>query len=108
LPANGLLTPLDTSAPIWRLASLVDLHWRRWDEEWVVFDAGSGKTHKIDTLTAVTLMVLESGPASAAAIEAAVARELLLDEEATKGVNSRLVDLLAGLRQAGLAETIAG
>ena len=103
------LTPaVSAGAPAWRLAPLVALHWRRWGDEWVVFDVGSGQTHKIDTLTAMTLMVLESGPSDPPAIESAIARELALDDEAAADVASRLSELLAGLGRIGLAETIAG
>lgn len=44
---------------LWRRHPLSDLHWRRWDDDWVVFDAGSGQTHRMDTLSAVVLLVLE-------------------------------------------------
>lgn len=93
---------------VWRLAPRVDLHWRRWDAEWVVFDAGSGQTHKTDTLTAMTLMVLEDGPAGPPAIQGAIARELELGDEALADVSARLPELLADLGRLGLAETIAG
>lgn len=45
------------------LNPIVALHWRRWGDEWVVFDAGSGQTHQMDTLPSVTLICLEEGPA---------------------------------------------
>ena len=35
------------------------LHWRRWDDEFVVFDVGSGQTHQLAPYTAATLMMLE-------------------------------------------------
>jgi len=93
---------------VWRLAPRVDLHWRRWDAEWVVFDAGSGQTHKTDTLTAMTLMVLEDGPARPGAVQDAIARELELGDDALADVAARLPELLADLGRLGLAETIAG
>lgn len=93
---------------VWRLAPRVDLHWRRWDAEWVVFDAGSGQTHKVDTLTAMTLMVLEGGPAEPDTIQGAIAKELELDAQALSDVAARLPELLADLGRIGLAETIAG
>ncbi|OQW87852.1 MAG: hypothetical protein BWK72_11140 [Rhodoferax ferrireducens] len=46
---------------LWRLNSLVKLSWRHWQNEWVVFDAGSGHTHQMDALTAATLMTVEAG-----------------------------------------------
>ncbi len=44
----------------WRLGTLVSLHWRNWDDEWVVFDSGSGQTHKVDHLAAAILTLIEA------------------------------------------------
>jgi PqqD family protein of HPr-rel-A system len=49
------------SSVTWRLNALVALHWRNWDDEWVVFDSGSGQTHKMDLLTAAVLTLVEAG-----------------------------------------------
>lgn len=43
----------------WQLIPLVSLHWRRWDDDFVVFDVGSGQTHQLPAYTAATLMMLE-------------------------------------------------
>jgi PqqD family protein of HPr-rel-A system len=40
----------------WRLNPASGLHWRRWDNEWVVFDHGSGQTHLINPVSATVLM----------------------------------------------------
>ncbi|MDP2370731.1 HPr-rel-A system PqqD family peptide chaperone [Rhodoferax sp.] len=40
----------------WRLNPASDLHWRCWDNEWVLFDQGSGQTHLINPISAGTLM----------------------------------------------------
>ncbi len=50
--------------PVWRLHAQARLHWRQWDDEWTVFDDGSGQTHLMDALTAMAVMALELEPAS--------------------------------------------
>ena len=44
----------------WRLNRHSHLHWRRLDDDWVVFDAGSGDTHQLDAISAAALMCLEA------------------------------------------------
>lgn len=43
----------------WRLNPASGLHWRCWDNEWVLFDQGSGQTHLINPISAATLMQFE-------------------------------------------------
>jgi PqqD family protein of HPr-rel-A system len=80
----------------WRLNELASLHWRCWDNEWAVFDVGSGQTHHMDTLTAVTLLTVEAGAIDSFELQARVAEELLLPNDlelstAVSGVLDRLV-----------------
>ena len=100
--------PPDTErSQAWRLLPLVEFHWRRWGDEWLVFDRGSGQTHRLDTLTALSLMVLEDAPATLGAIETAISGELGLDAEdsSSKEHFSRLPDILERLRQSGLVHS---
>lgn len=87
----------------WHLNTLASLHWRRWDDEWVVFDVGSGQTHQMDTLTAVTLMVVDDTPVPLAELGSRVAAELLIPS------NQELFDALNGILHrlvtAGLLES---
>ena len=46
---------------MWRLNPRSSLRYRRWGNEWVVFDVGSGQTHEMDTVSAVSLMHCENG-----------------------------------------------
>jgi PqqD family protein of HPr-rel-A system len=87
----------------WHLNTLASLHWRCWDDEWAVFDVGSGQTHQMDTLTAVTLMVVGDAPVALAELASRVAAELLVAN------NQELLDTLNGvlhrLVTAGLIES---
>jgi len=89
----------------WHLNTLASLHWRRWDDEWVVFDVGSGQTHQMDTLTAVTLMVVDGTPVPLAELGSRVAAELLIPSsqelfDALNGILHRLVT--AGLLESAV------
>lgn len=53
---------------IWALAPLVDLAWRKLDDEWVVFDSGSGNTHQLPALPAGVLSCLEESAQGEAAL----------------------------------------
>ncbi len=46
---------------VFRLNPLVQLHWRDFDGDWVLFEALSGQTHQLDAVTAAVLMCFESG-----------------------------------------------
>ena len=88
----------------WKLPPLVSLHMRHWNEEWAVFDAGSGQTHLVDTLTAMALIVLESGASSRQDIVDHVCRTFELTDPSD--VAPRLDEIIAGLCQSGLAEPV--
>ena len=85
-----------------QLPPAVDLHWRHWDSDWVVFDTASGFTHQMDELTACALRCVEGGPVSDETLiaELAVAAGTPDDEvrRAVQPVIERLSDL--GLIQA--------
>ena len=52
----------DSSEANWRLAEGCRLHWKVWDDEFAIFDEGSGDTHLLDPLAAEVLKVLEESP----------------------------------------------
>ena len=47
---------------LYRLNSVVDLHWAHWDDEYVVFDQASGQTHHLDPLRAFVVNALTEAP----------------------------------------------
>lgn len=70
-----------------------------------MFDVGSGITHQMDTLTAVTLMMFEDAPAHLEELASSVAEELLIPN------NEALADTLNGVLEqlvtSGLVEFTA-
>ena len=54
----------EITALTWALNPTSGLHWRCWDDEWVVFDQGSGQTHLMRPLQAATLMQFGAQPLS--------------------------------------------
>ena len=82
---------------VWHLNMLASLHWRCWNDEWVVFDVGSGQTHQMDTLTAVTLMMVESTASTLPELVSRIADELLIpsDNQLSDAVGGILEQLAA-------------
>ncbi len=68
---------------MWRLNPRSSLHYRRWGNEWVVFDEGSGQTHEMDTMSAVSLMHCENGWISLSDIRNGVMTDLGLSSPNT-------------------------
>ncbi|WP_274595964.1 HPr-rel-A system PqqD family peptide chaperone [Rhodoferax sediminis] len=80
---------------VWHLNELASLHWRCWGDEWVVFDAGSGQTHQMDTLTAATLLAVEACAGCIDQLVSRIASELTVTNDhelsnAVRGVLERL------------------
>lgn len=98
----------------WQLGLLVVLHWRCWDNEWVVYNQGSGDTHLLDTFTACTLMALEEGAATPAQLLVQLLAQLdrsqgmglAFPAEQTQDAEQRMLAALQQLQQAGLIESV--
>lgn len=90
-------------AVAWHLNALASLHWRCWNDEWAVFDVGSGQTHQMDTLTAVTLMMIESAALDHSELVSRVAEELLIASPTE--LSDALNGVLECLLTAGLIES---
>lgn len=48
--------------PVYRLRSVCRLHWKSWDDEYVVFDETSGQTHQLGPVHAFVLHLLTEAP----------------------------------------------
>jgi len=96
---------------LWQLSLLVVLHWRCWDNEWVVYNQGSGDTHLLDTFSAFTLMALEEGAATPAQLmtqlDLSQGMGLELPAAQPRAVETHLLAVLQQLEQAGLIESVA-
>ena len=90
---------------IWRLKSLCSLNWRRFGDEWVAYDEGSGDTYRMDTLSAVTLMCLAEAPGSLPDLTTQVAIET--DLPAGEELSQALASVLETYAGEGLIEPAA-
>jgi PqqD family protein of HPr-rel-A system len=86
-----------------QLNRAVDLHWRHWDSDWVVFDATSGHTHQMDELTACALLCIEEAPLAEEALAGELAAAVAVDGDAVKLALQPVLERLIGL---GLVETM--
>ena len=85
---------------MWRLSRGSSLIWKAWDDEYVVFNAGSGNAHLLDALTGEVLKGLESVGADAGQLVRALAADLGIDptDQLERGVDRAIGQLhLAGL-----------
>jgi PqqD family protein of HPr-rel-A system len=90
--------------PRWQLERRTELHWRRLDDEWVVFESCSGDTHRFDYLSAAALMCIETGPHNLDQLTTILASELGLPDR--DGLATRLAALLGQLKTLGLIEPV--
>jgi PqqD family protein of HPr-rel-A system len=82
------------------------LHWRRWDNEYVLYDAESGDTHLLDAVGRAVLTALGAGPLDFEALAARVAQDICV--ELDPDLIAHLRGLLRGLESAGLLARVRG
>ena len=54
-----------TGQQVWRLPEGVELLWRSWDDETVVYNVASQQTHLLDAFSAAALREIEAAPKTA-------------------------------------------
>lgn len=81
-------------------------HWRQWDGEYVVYDAISGDTHRLNELGAAVLHASTDGPVSVEHLLGRVSRELSLP--ADESLRRALTTLLEEFEQLGLVDRVEG
>jgi PqqD family protein of HPr-rel-A system len=91
--------------PRCRLDTGAELHWRRIDDEWLVFDRGSGDTHRFDVISAAVIMCLEAGAQEFGDLCGIISREMALPNN--QDLSDRLEALLEQLLRLGLIERLA-
>jgi PqqD family protein of HPr-rel-A system len=86
-----------------QLHPAVDLHWRHWDSDWVVFDTASGFTHQMDELSACALRCIEGGPLTDATLIAELAIATGIPDDEVRRAVEPVIERLSGL---GLIEAV--
>jgi PqqD family protein of HPr-rel-A system len=92
----------DAGEPAWKVGGEVQLLWRQWDGEYIVFNPASGDTHLLNTLAGQTLQCLERAPCTLATLTESVASELELD--ANEELRQQLAKLLVQFETLSLIE----
>jgi PqqD family protein of HPr-rel-A system len=65
----------------WRVVPGAALHWRVLEDVWVVFNGGSGDTHRLDPVAAQAVQSLDREPASVSELAERLAKTLDLDQD---------------------------
>lgn len=84
----------------YRLAGTAPLHWRRWADEYLLYDPDSGDTHLLDETAWNVLAALERQPADLDTLASDVARALGLG--LTRQVLEQVATLVRELESSGL------
>jgi PqqD family protein of HPr-rel-A system len=88
----------------WQVRAGVDLRWRSWGDDHIVYHGASGDTHRVNAVTAAALRSLERGPATAEELRNGIEDALGLDPD--PALTERLLDLLWELDDLGIVEPI--
>jgi PqqD family protein of HPr-rel-A system len=97
------IEPSPTSQ-LWRPVNGFSLHWRLWDDQYVVYNAGSSHTHILDPVAALIIQNLTKGPLETGALIQQIAN--LLGLKATSEVRDKLRLTLRNLDELGLLEAV--
>lgn len=89
---------------LWRITQGCELCWRSWNEEFVVYNSGSGDTHLLDLLSAEILKKIEEAPVSSKALEEWVAGEVAADS--IPEISGYVSKLLLQLHSLALIEAV--
>lgn len=90
------------SDSVWTIADSVRLHWRHWDDEYVVFNDGSGDTHLLGFVGAAILKELEARPAQLGDLSRRLAQ--VLDVPTGSSLPVDLPEVLERFAAQGLVE----
>jgi PqqD family protein of HPr-rel-A system len=90
---------------MWRLMAGQRLQYRGWDEEFVLYNDLSGDTHLLGAVAIELLAALQRGPATEAALAAAL--DAAFEAGEPDALARQLPDLLAQLRALYLVEPLA-
>ncbi len=88
----------------WRSVPNVVLHWKLWEDQYVVYNSGSGHTHVLDPVAALLVRQMTESCCEASDLLRQIAT--LLDIEITEEFHSRLCRTLWQLEELGLVEVV--
>lgn len=88
----------------WRVAEGFPLYWHHWDNEFVVYNTGSGDTHLLDVVAAEALKILDTAPANL--LELVQKLSASLEIEVDGDFVAHLETRLANFHKLGLIEPI--
>ena len=86
---------------VWRLPAGAELLWQTWDDEVIVFNTASSRTHLLDALSAATLKEIEDHPGSVDHLVDRLAERFELDGT---DLSRRLTEVCARFDELGLVE----
>ena len=88
----------------WKVNPAFPLHWHVWDDEFVVYNTGSGDTHLLDPVAAEVLQSLEIESADLPELIDRVAASLRIEPDSK--FSAYLEQLLSDLHKLGLIQRI--
>ncbi len=94
----------DTSIQAWRLNPVIQLHWRDWGGDSVVFEARSGLLQQFDPFSAATMACIESGVTDLETLSQQLAEDLGSEPDST--LVESLCTLLERLLKLGWIERL--
>ena len=88
----------------WKVNSEFPLRWRSWDDEFVVYNSGSGDTHLLDPVAAEALQSLEQESADLSELVDRVSGSMEIEPDTE--FSAYLEQLLSDLYKLGLIERV--
>lgn len=88
----------------WMAIPGFSLHWQSWDDEFVVYNSGSGDTHLLDPVAAEALQSLQKRPANLSELARNLAESLEIKPD--DKLLTYLERLLSDFHRLGLVERI--
>jgi PqqD family protein of HPr-rel-A system len=88
----------------WKAITPGSVHLRRWDDEWVVYNAASGETHLVGAAAGHILALLRDGPSDNATLTRSVVNTGSLEPGAR--TSFLVADILADLQRCSLIEGV--
>jgi PqqD family protein of HPr-rel-A system len=86
----------------WSINSDCQLHWRHWEEEYILFNAASSQTHYLNSLGADILHMLQKKPLTSEELNQKISEKY--DFELNEDARGYIDGVLASMDELGLIE----